>query len=66
MKDDVALITMMVVVVIELRSIQHIHLKEDNYGLILEIKNEKKSEVTGKCFLGNRRSVLDILNLSFP
>lgn len=41
MKDDVALITMMAVVVIELRSIQNKHLKEDIDGLILDIKNEK-------------------------
>lgn len=41
MKDDIALITVITVVVIELRSIQNKHLKEDIDGLILDIKNEK-------------------------
>lgn len=65
MKDDIALITVITVVVIELRSIQNKHLKEDIDGLILDIKNEKGVRSDWKNVFFSKIS-LDILNLSFP
>ena len=36
-----------------------------NNGLTLDIKERKKSEVTGKCYLENIKSILDMRSLSF-
>ena len=36
-----------------------------NNGLTLDIKERKKSEVIGKCYLENIKSILDMRNLSF-